>query len=217
MPIAPMTKTANDVIAYVTRAFGDESGAQITDADIIRWINSGQSEINKENKILKATATTPLVIGTRSYTFPTPNILEIEVLQVDGKPLQYMSFKEANEYITSEDPTFTATGTPWLWYEWGGDILVYPTPDAVLTLTLYYIKYPDPIAAGVDTLNIPDSYFESLLQYCLSQAYEQDDDWTGSANKQQQFKESLTKLSDDGSRYNRQFYPTITVLDEDYC
>lgn len=217
MPIAPMTKTANDVIAYVTRAFGDESGAQVTEADIIRWINSGQNEINKENRILKATATTPLVIGTRSYTFPTPQILEIEVLHVDGKPAQYMTFKEANEYVLSNDPEFTATGTPWMWYEWGGDILLYPTPDAVLDLTLYYIKYPTAIAAGVDTLGIPDSYYEALLQFCLAQAYEQDDDWTGSAQKQQQLRDSLTKLAEDGSRYNRQYYSTITFLDEDYC
>jgi hypothetical protein len=215
MPIAPMTRTASDIVEYITRAFGDESGAQITEADIIRWINSGQNEINKKNRILKATATTPLVIGTRSYTFPTPNILEIETLQVAGKPLQYMSFKEANEYITKEDPTFTASDTPYLWYEWGGEILLYPTPSAVYDLTLYYIQYPTPIVTGADTLSIPDSYFEPLLQYCMTQAYEQDDDWTGSANKHQQFKESLTELAEDGTRYNREFYPTITILDED--
>lgn len=215
MPIAPMTRTAAEIIAYVTRAFGDESGAQVTEADIIRWINSGQNEINKENRILKATATTPLVIGTRTYTFPTPNILEIELLQVDGKPLQYMTFKEATEYVIKEDPLFAASDTPWLWYEWGGDILLYPTPNAVLTLSMYYIQYPVPITDSADTLSIPDSYFESLLQYCLAQAYEQDDDWTGSAQKQQQLKESLGKLAEDGSRYNRQYYSTITILDED--
>lgn len=216
MPIAPMTRTAGEIIAYVERAFGDESGAQVTEADIIRWINSGQNEINKENRLLKATATTPLVVGTRSYTFPTPNILEIEVLQLAGKPLQYMSFKEANDYILREDPTFTLSDTPWLWYEWGGEILLYPTPNAVFTLTLYYIKYPTPITASTDILGLPDSYFEALLQFCLGQAYEQDDDWTGSAQKQQQLKESLNKLSDDQSRYNRQYYSTITEINEDW-
>jgi hypothetical protein len=216
MPIAPTTRTAAEIIAYMTRAFGDESGAQITEADIIRWINSGQNDINKKNRILKDIATTPLIVGTRSYTFPTPNILEIEVLQVDGKPLQYMTFKEANEYITKNDPQFTVTDTPYIWYEWGGSIFVYPTPSAVLTLSLYYIKYPTPIVLSSNTLSIPDSYFEPLLQYCLAQAYEQDDDWTGSAQKRDQLKESLNDLSQDGAEYSRQFYPTITELDE-YC
>lgn len=216
MPIGPFTKTVDDVLERIKRTFGDESGAQVTDSDIIGWINSGQAEINKRNRILKATATTPLVIGTRTYTFPTPRILEIESLQVDGKPIDYRSFKEAQEYVMRHDPLNTQTGTPWMWYEWGGDIILYPTPDTVATLTLFYVKYPDDVSVGTDVLSVPDSYFETLLEYCLKQAYEQDDDWTGSAQKSEQFNESVARLSEDGSRYNRQFYSTITILDEDY-
>lgn len=215
MTIGPFTKTVDNVLARVKRTFGDESGAQVTDADIIGWINSGQSEINKRQRILKDTATTPLIIGTRAYTFPTPRILEIESLQVAGKPLQYMTFKEAQEYLLSNDPTFTVTGTPYLWYEWGGVINLYPTPDAVFNLDLYYVKYPVDVTNGTDILGVPDSYFESLLEYCMGQAYEQDDDWTGSSQKSTQFNESLGRLAQDGSKYNRQYYSTITFLDED--
>ena len=42
MTYLPTTKTALDVANYVKRQFGDESGTQMTDADIWRWIDSAQ-------------------------------------------------------------------------------------------------------------------------------------------------------------------------------
>lgn len=215
MPIGPFTKTAQNVIDRVKRQFGDESGAQVTDADIISWINSGQQEINRQQRIIKNTATTPTVIGTRVYTFPTPRIMHIELLKYNGRPLDYMAFNEAQEYITLNDPTNIQTGSPVYWWEWGGQLELYPTPDAVGTLTLYYIEYPAEITLSSDILTVPDSYFDTLLQYCMQQAYEQDDDWTGSAQKAQQVKESLGILSEDSQRYGRQYYPMITELDDD--
>jgi hypothetical protein len=215
MPIGPFTKTAQDVIDRVKRQFGDESGAQVTDNDIISWINSGQQEINRQNRIIKDKATTPTVIGTRDYTFPTPRILQIELLQYNGRPLDYMKFNEAQEYVAYHDPLNTQTGTPIYWWEWGGSLELYPTPDAVGTLTLYYVKYPDDVAINSDLLTIPDSYFDALVQYCMQQAYEQDDDFTGSSIKGQQVKESLQTLALDSEGAERQYYPTITILDED--
>lgn len=216
MPIGPSTKTAQNIIDRVKRQFGDESGAQVTDADIIGWINSGQQEINRQNRIIKSTATTNTVIGTRTYTFPSQRIMHIEILKYNGRPIDYMSFNEAQEYITVNDPNNIQTGPPVYWWEYGGELELYPTPDAVGELKLYYVAYPEDVTIGSDTLTIPDSYFDTLLQYCLSQAYEQDDDWTGSAQKQQQVKESLGTLAEDGQRYGRQYYPMITELDDEW-
>jgi hypothetical protein len=39
------TKTVGQIYDYVKRAFGDESGVQLTNADIVRWINDAQNEI----------------------------------------------------------------------------------------------------------------------------------------------------------------------------
>lgn len=215
MPIGPFTKTAQNIMDRVKRQFGDESGAQVTDTDIISWINSGLQQINREQRILKDIATTPTVIGTTTYTFPTPRVLQIEMLQYNGRPLDSMTFNEFQEYIAVHDPNNIQTGTPLYWYEWGPNVNLYPKPDAVGTLTLYYVKYPDEIDSGSDTLTLPDNYYDALLQYCLQQAYEQDDDWTGSAQKQAQFKESLAVLTEDSQRTMRQYYPVITVLDDD--
>lgn len=216
MSLTPSTKTVQNVLDRVTRQFGDESGAQITTADIIMWINSGQDEINRRNRIIKGTATTPTVIGTRNYTFPSPKILEVQALHYDGRPLQYRSFNEAQEYILKSDPEFVKSGTPFMWYEWGQDLFVYYTPDAVGTLSLYYVGFPADVDSAGDTLSIPDQYFDALIQYCLEQAYELDDDMSGAAAKRQQVNESLTTMANDAGGYQRGYYQTITELDDGY-
>ncbi len=216
MTLSPSTKTVQNVLDWVKRQFGDESGAQITDTDIIRWINAGQNEINKRNRIIKGVATLPTIVGTRVYTFPAVRILSIDHLQLDGKPLEYMNFPEAQEYILKNDPEFTQSGTAFLWYEWGSDLFIYPNPSEVGTLSLYYIGYPTDVSAAGNTLSIPDSYYEPLLQFVMQQAYEQDDDASGAGSKAQQLDSSLNVLAEDGDGYRRGTYRTITILDEDY-
>lgn len=215
MPIAPTTRTAQQIIDRLKRQFGDESGAQVTDPDIIAWINAGQQEINLRNRIIKGTATLPTVIGTRVYTFPAVSIMEIMTLFYNGKPIDPVAYQEAQTYIVKNDPTFTLTGTPVFWYEWGPNLNLYPTPDAVGTLSMDYVGYPTDVTTGADTLAVPDSYFNSLLEYCLKQAYEQDDDWTGSSIKGDALDKSLGNLAEDGQRYQRNTYPIITIVDEE--
>ena len=70
MPAEIFSYTALDVITRVKTQFGDNSGAQLTDSTIIRWINDGQQEIVNNNPILKAVKQTNIVAGQAEYTFP---------------------------------------------------------------------------------------------------------------------------------------------------
>ncbi len=215
MPLGPMTKTVQNVLDRVKRQFGDESGAQVTDSDIISWINSGLQQINRDNRIIKGVATTPTVIGQTAYTFPGVNVLHIEKLVYNGRPINWRNFNEVSDWILEEDPNSTQTGEPILWYEWGNELNLYPKPDAVRNLSLYYVGYPAAVSASGDVLTIPDSYFDALLNYVLQQAYEQDDDWAASQLKGAQYKDAVSSLSGDGENYQRATYQTITIVDED--
>jgi Family of unknown function (DUF6682) len=210
------TKTVQNVLDRVTRQFGDESGSQVTTADIIRWINAAQTEIVLKNRILKAQSTTASVAAQSDYTFSSLSVLNIEHLHYKGVPLKYLGFIEAQEYINNYDPNQDYSDTPYIWYEWGTVIKLYPVPSVSGdTITLYYIQMPTDVVNTTDTLAVPDIYFESLVQYVLSQAYEQDDDMNSASFKRQQMDVSLNTLSEDAMTAMRGRYPTITVLEED--
>lgn len=216
MGLASATKTLQDVIDRVTRQFGDESGSQVTTADITRWANAAQLEIVKKNRILKAQSTTSSVSGQQTYSFSSLNILNVEHLHYKGQPLTYMGFTEAQEYINKYDPTQTQSDTPNIWYEWGTVLYLYPVPNASGDdVTLYYITTPAIVQNTTDILSVPDTYFEAVVSFILAQAYEQDDDFNSSLYKIKQTDNSLDQLAQDEQRYARGRYKTITVLEED--
>lgn len=209
------TKKASDVIKYVQRQFGDESGVQIKSEDVIRWINSGQTEIFRRNEPLKATSSADLVNGQHTYTFPG-GILKIQSILVNGVPVPARTYQEAEEYILSNDPNRTQTGQSQIWYEWGGDFTLWPTPDSNVVggIVIKYIQAPTEVNTETDTLSIPDMYFNRLVEYVLSQAYELDENWNAADMKATQFGSNLESQLNQNN-VQRNTYPTITVLDED--
>jgi len=213
MPLGVATKTVQNVVDYVTRQFGDESGAQITQADIIRWINAAQLDLAYKTEYSQGVATTSSVVGQTQYQMPGTNILKIKAVLYDSVPLDFRSFTDVQENILSKiQPPNTATGTPTLWYEWDDSIYLFPIPESVETIQLYYIATPATVSSTTDTLSIPDNYYQALLQWIMSQAYELDDDMQSAAYKSKQLGESLAGAD---PTYSQKYYPTITILSED--
>lgn len=209
------TKTVQNVADYVKRQFGDESGVQITDQDIIRWVNAGQYEIFRRNEPVKSLGSADIVVGQHTYTFP-PDVLKVQSILVNGVPVSPRSYQDAEEYILDNDPNRIQTGQPQMWWEWGGSFTLWPTPDAdsVGGITIRYIKAPTSVDALTDVLAVPDTLFNRLVEFVMGQAYELDENWAAADNKAAQFSQNLDSQAGD---HNTQFntYPVITVLEED--
>lgn len=216
MGLNTITRTAQDVIDDVKRTFGDEANVQVSDNDIIRWINSAQREIITQNPILRAVATSDITGGVSEYALSELNILSIQSIQYKGRKLQAMSFQEAEEYIMENDPDKVSTGFPIIWYEWAGTINLWPVPQDTIVggLKVYYVKMPDNIGQEHD-LQVPDLYYENIVQFVLSKAYELDEDTENSNFKIGQFNERMNTLAEKESTFQNDTYPRITILDED--
>jgi hypothetical protein len=209
------TKTVGDVLSHVKRQFGDESGVQISDEDIIRWTNSGIDEIFRRSEPLKASTTANLVGGQADYTLPD-NILRVQSILVNGIPVEQRSTQEIEEYILKDDPTGNTSGQPTVWAEWGGTITFYPKPSYDVTngITLRYIKGPTPVIASSDLLPTPDAFYNRLIEYILQQAYELDENFSAADTKAAQFAQNLESYAGK-DQVTANAYPTITILEED--
>ena len=214
MAYGPSTRTVADVFRAVKRAFGDESGVQLEDADILMWINDAQDEINRRNRILKAVSTASSVVGQQDYSFPASNILSIESIHYNGSRLPNMAFAQAEEEIIGK-ANVPSRGEPALWYEWGGKFSFYPVPATVKSIAIYYTQKAARVSAPSDLLSVPDKYYNDVVRYALQQAYEMDEDWAASQAKAQQFDASLTDQAEEERTAQNMTYPTITVYDFD--
>ncbi|MFF5977031.1 DUF6682 family protein [Streptomyces sp. NPDC012769] len=210
-----------EVATRVKRTFGDESGVQITDDDIIRWINDAQEEIVIKNEgLMETTALADIIQNQSEYSSPT-NLSVLRSLKYNGYKLQQLTLNEFNEYLDGyEAPAMTSiygAGIPEVFTVWDGNITLFPKPNQSITggLKIYYIKHPTAVATLADSLSVPLQYHTSIVNYCLQQAYELDEDAQKAALKKSQFDERMMDLNDRNKWIGQEYYPKITTLPED--
>lgn len=206
------TKKVSDVSAYVQRQFGDESGVQVTDPDILRWVNAAEQEIFTVNQIGTGSASTATVTDQEQYTLgDTLQLQFINSIRCNGVKLEFMQFNDAEEYISKNDPGKVSRGIPQFWYEWGGVVMLYPLPDAVYNLTIFFFKTPSPRVNMTDLLNVPDQYFNRVIDFVMREAYKMDEQWDAAAVMDASFENKLLSQSQDAMTPQLATYPTITV------
>lgn len=219
MPAEEFSYTGDDVAFRVRSSFGDFSGAQLSDAAILSWINDAQREIVNSNTLLRAVKYADIVDGQQDYSFPEDKVLAIEAVYVDGYPIENVSPQAAREYIIKLDPTGTLDSSkPEVWYERAGVITFYPTPNQSITngLKLEYLKYPANLTSLSDNLAIPDRYFNELTTYVISQALEADENYDAASYKLRQFRDGLDRLNLKDNLSQVDLYQQILPDPDDY-
>lgn len=205
-----------EIKTRVKRQFGDESSVQVTDDDIVRWVNDAQREIAQQNDLLETIATTTITASTSEYSLPA-DILTLRAVRFNNYKLEALSQEEADSKIVNyENPAAYVLGTPVHFWIYANKLTLYPTPNTSgVLLKIYYTRIP--IAVSVDA-NIPElhvKYHGRIVDYVLQQAYEMDENWEASGNKSAQLVAGLNSLKEADSWTERSTYPVITVLAED--
>lgn len=213
----------SDIQTRVKRAFGDESGVQVTDTDIVRWINDGQRHIVLHNEsLLEKSGFTDVVAGQQEYDLP----VDLLVLRsVSIKAVGYTSYvrlkgfrlTEFNEYIDGWDGNVHSQGVPSAYCLHAGKLELFPIPDSSVTngLKIYYNRKPTEVVTSADTPDLPELYHKALVKYCMQEAYEMDEDWEAASAKNQDMTSDINLLRGREDWKQQDAYPTITVLAED--
>lgn len=211
-----------DVISRVTRQFGDESTVQVTNDDIFRWINDAQRQIVMQNEgVLEDVALIDLLGGTDEYTLPT-DLLILRVLRVrdtDTQPYESLQWKSLGEFDTIIDgwDGNTYEAKPQFYTTYMGKFYLFPKPSTSFTqgIKVIYSRTPTDVINSADPLGLPIVYHNAIVSYCLAQAYEMDEDAEMAVMKNQQFQTDVNTNAYKETWGSREFYPSITVREED--
>jgi hypothetical protein len=216
MSYSAPTKTVGDVYDQVKRAFGDESGVQLTNEDIARWINEAQIDISKQNQVLQTTATINMIGGTATYSLSavTPRIDSVASILLDGRRVGDIPVSQAEESISLADPEGLETGAPQFWYSWGGDITFWPIPNKNYTMLIRYTAQPTNVSTtSTDLLAVPDECFSDVCNYVLMRAYEMDENAEMMAVKQAEYSTSVAERGESEREAATMTYGTATVYE----
>lgn len=210
-----------EVADRVKRTFGDEAAVQVSDADIIRWINDAQLQITiDQSELLETVGTADIISGQADYTLPS-DLDTLRSLMYNNFRLRGLSFAQFNEYLDGFKATASqggyGNGTPEVFMVYGSTVTLFPTPQQSLTggLRIYYAKHPATVATLADSLGVPTRYHNSVVEFCLKQAYELDENPDMAAYKKGEFQDQLMKLKNQEKTTSNEYYPTITTLPED--
>lgn len=204
-----------DILTRVQRNFGDTANVQIDQTDILRWINDAQREIVLANQLLQSVATSTTVAGTNTYTIPA-DLLTLRSIKHGGIKLRALSLTEAEQYIPNFDDTSNyPSDVPTHFWIWANQLTLYPNPStANKELKIYYTRQPVAVVLLADIPELPVQYHNRLVEYCLQQAYELDENWAAADAKKTQFTTGVNNTKDNVDWAERDFYPSITSTDD---
>lgn len=214
MSYAPPTKLWGDVAMNVRRLFGDESGVQLEDGDLTRWINQGQYEIARQNKILKAKGSSTTMPGQASYVLSLGKpILQIESIHVGETRLVPTEFTTVDANYEEYPPN--AEGDPRIWYRWDDEVTLWPTPKSAEPLSIFFTAAPAQYQ-NYDAnrlLEIPDDYYLPLIDFCMAKAHEMDDNPQSQEVSIKQYADRMTSMNNEERGGQTLTFQTITIVD----
>lgn len=200
----------SDIITRVRTTAGDKDALQFTDQDVMRWINDAMQEVAADNQLLQKIATTATVAGTDNYAIPT-DILKLHSVRLDGRKIRVTTLNDAEQDYGFEEPE---RGDPSLCYVWAGFIKFLPIPDRVQDLEVVYTRNPTDVTAVGNTPELPPMYHQRLMDYCLAQVAQMDDDMDRYNIKMNEFRTGVQNLKDH-PEWEHDAYPYITVSERD--
>lgn len=163
-----------DIVRKVQRLFGDSSlQIIITNNDVWDWINEAQLNIVRKTGCLTKTAT------AAASTYPTALPVDWIVtkrLTYNGYPLKMIEIEDldaayANSTVPADSPT--------TFYIWSKQLRLFPNLGLVDAVSVVhdYIALPTVIVADITPLDVPVSYHEDIVRFCIMRAHERNENW----------------------------------------
>lgn len=215
-PFGSFGLTGEEIATRVKRIFGDESGVEIEDADILRWINDGQLDIARRTSCIHRVTELGAIAGVTQYAIPF-DFLFFKRATYNGRLLSSIPFQTLDKMYPNRDVN-PAIGTPEYISVLGADFLIYPAPEStgVMNLDLTYVGRPVSMTALTETPELPAVYQEALVRFCLMRTKEQDEDWTVARGIRDEYEALVIDTHHGQQTQSNDHYPVVIDWDGDY-
>jgi hypothetical protein len=152
----------------------ETTGGVWSEASLMDWFNDAAYQVAVETKCLVDEQTANTIVGTGAYDLPDYTLTTLAARWHDTY-LRRASLTEWNQRALD----ITATGAPTEYAVEGGNVYLYPIPNAVETLTYTRTYYPTPVTSVTATSDAPYSgRFNDLLCSIIKyRAFSQIGEW----------------------------------------
>lgn len=177
-----VSSTTTETIIDNARAYlnqEDVSGVTpfCTDAQMLVWLNDGMKDLTTLGLSGQTTELKTLVANTVEYSISASYTKVIAVRYIDEDSHE-KGLKDGNVWSvghTQSDLSDSTDKEPTHWYEWAGNVGIYPALGSVSgttneTVRLYMVLRPTALTSGT-TVTTPAIYDKALTLYVAAQAF----------------------------------------------
>lgn len=164
----------------VSRKFSlDQTASGEEETAVTGWLNEGVVEVLLETHCTVSRGTTTLTANTADYTLDTDILAIHKIIDSNNVPLDQVTESEIEELRRA---SATASASVQRYAVAGSMLMIWPTPSAASTLTVYFVPRPTPMSAGTHDPSdatyggIPTEYHKGIELYATWQAADYDDD-----------------------------------------
>lgn len=172
-----MARTLDDFRSFI-RTVADLDATELPNVLVDQWIREAAEKVQRHKNnwpFYQASWTVATVAGTQAYDIPTiGSIDEIESIVASNRLLEGVGYGAARRSFPPPIPS----GPPVVWTRWGSDLLLFPIPSGVETLTIYGYKSPtDWVADGAGgTPDTPAEFDQVILDWATGTMFAQQED-----------------------------------------
>lgn len=132
--------------------------------ELFKIIYEAEQELALDALVIEAKdATTSTVIGTRIYSLPSL-FIAVKRLEYGGQKLKKVDDRDI-DVLSLNGANISTSGTPEYYWVWNDQLYLYPTPDAVGTLTVYGYKEAVLLTTASTTLSVPTRCHYKIVDY----------------------------------------------------
>lgn len=192
-----MSMTIAEMRAFVLSHL-DTDSTELPDTLLDSYRVEGENRIQLASQrwsFYEATWSLTTVASTRAYALADLavfGVVPVDVFAIQGP--RWRLEPRSNESMEERFEFTTAAGQPRFWSQWAGSINLWPTPDAVYTMTVRGQRSPIVRTAADLSPDLPAEFHPLVAQWMLGRAYQQQDDVSTSPMLFRQFEDQLQVL-----------------------
>lgn len=197
---------AQTMINKVRRQLVETVASFWSDAELLDLINEAEKDFHNKIRMMESTAVMSTVVGRANYPLPSNWVSDRGMFynaQTETGLPDWQRLSPTNlEKMAQENRNFLANDTnsldtPNSYWIWGREVYLYPVPDEVRDVYMFFKSSPVPLTAATQHLNTDENLIDGIQAYVLWKAWSKEKELDLAATE----KETYMTYIQEGRRF----------------
>lgn len=206
------------VIRKYQRLFGDSDFVLTTQTDVFDWIDEAQLRIVRDTHVLTGNNTSAAsTYYPTGKTLPADWIMTKRVTYGTSPSVQVLRKIDIEDLDSLNINPIDPADSPSFFYIFAGTIRLYPLLSStdIISVSHDYVKMPTAIASTATPLDVPISFHEDIVRFCIMRAHERNENWRAMEESSNAFEGALGLRKEEGTVLDDSYYVIRADPDEE--